>query len=363
MLKNNYLIDWLSFTIQTDINGVGKSAVQEFLKKMGLDKLPFLEKETGRHGYNRSMTIQNYINIYYNELKFNEFDEDNADKLDRIVKMGVHFEFSGQGCRILEQEKNWLDWFEILDNMAVRYSRLDIALDDFQGLLDFDVLEEKIKKGEVISLSRTRNIDSSLDFKKAEKLDNNGNSKGKTIYFGNRQSLMMIRFYDKKREQEEKKISCPYDFWQRYEIVLKREKATDFINKLKTGVDFAELYLKVLAGLIRFVDRGADKNKARWKTSEFWSDFIKGSEGVKLKSKNLDPSLDKTIKWIDESVMTSLQLLAEVAKLGDLDLLEILKNSKTREKSERQKSMLNEFDLLNEDQKQEIFNKIKDLAV
>ena len=247
--------------------------------------------------------------------------------------------------------------------MAVRYSRLDIALDDFQGLLDFDVLEEKIKKGEVISLSRTRNIDSSLDFKKAEKLDNNGNSKGKTIYFGNRQSLMMIRFYDKKREQEEKKISCPYSFWQRYEIVLKREKATDFINKLKTGVDFAELYLKVLAGLIRFVDRGADKNKARWKTSEFWSDFIKGSEGVKLKSKNLDPSLDKTIKWIDESVMTSLQLLAEVAKLGDLDLLEILKNSKTREKSDRQKSMLNEFDLLNEDQKQEIFNKIKDLAV
>lgn len=363
MIENNYLIDWLSFTIQLDINGIGKSAVKGFLEKMGLDNLPFLEKETGRHGYNRSMSIQNYINIYYNEVKFNEFDEDNIDKLDRIVKMGVHFEFSGQGCRILEQEKNWLDWFEILDNMAVRYSRLDIALDDFQGLLDFDVLEEKIKKGEVISLSRTRNIDSSLDFKKAEKLDNNGNSKGKTIYFGNRQSLMMIRFYDKKREQEEKKISCPYSFWQRYEIVLKREKATDFINKLKSGVDFAELYLKVLAGLIRFVDRGADKNKARWKTSEFWSDFIKGSEGVKLKSKNLDPSLDKTIKWIDESVMTSLQLLAEVAKLGDLDLLEILKNSKTREKSERQKSMLNEFDLLNEDQKQEIFNKIKDLAV
>lgn len=363
MIENNYLIDWLSFTIQSDINGIGRSAVKGFLEKMGLDNLPFLEKETGRHGYNRSMSIQNYINIYYNELKFNEFDEDNIDKLDRIVKMGVHFEFSGQGCRILEQEKNWLDWFEILDNMAVRYSRLDIALDDFQGLLDFDVLEEKIKKGEVISLSRTRNIDSSLDFKKAEKLDNNGNSKGKTIYFGNRQSLMMIRFYDKKREQEEKKISCPYDFWQRYEIVLKREKATDFINKLKTGVDFAELYLKVLAGLIRFVDRGEDKNKARWKTSEFWNNFIKGSEGVRLESKNLDPSLDKTIKWIDESVLTSLQLLAEVAKLGDLDLLEILKNSRTREKSERQKSMLNEFDLLNEDQKQEIFNKIKDLAV
>ena len=143
MIENSYLIDWLSFTIQSDINGVGKSAVKQFLKKMDLDNLPFLEKETGRHGYNRSMSIQNYINIYYNEVKFNEFDEDNADKLDRIIKMGVHFEFSGQGCRILEQEKNWLDWFKILDDMNVRYSRLDIALDDFQGLLDFDVMEEK----------------------------------------------------------------------------------------------------------------------------------------------------------------------------------------------------------------------------
>lgn len=363
MVDNNYLIDWLSFTIQTDINGIGKSAVKGFLEKMGLDNLPFLEKETGRHGYNRSLTIQNYINVYYNEVKFNQFDKENTGKLDRIISMGVHFEFSGKGCRILEKEKNWLEWFKIFDTMNVRYSRLDIALDDFHGLLDFDQMEEKIKKGEVISLSRTRNIDSSLDFKKAEKLDNNGNSKGKTIYFGNRQSLMMIRFYDKKREQEEKKISCPYDFWQRYEIVLKREKATDFINKLEKGADFAKLYLEVLAGLIRFVDRGPDKNKARWKTSEFWSNFIKSSEGVRLERKNLDPSIDKTIKWIDESVLTSLQLLAEVAKLGDLDLLEILKNSRVREKSDRQKSMLNEFDLLNEEQKQEIFNKIKDLAV
>jgi len=148
MIENNYLIDWLSFTIQSDINGIGKSAVKGFLERMGLDNLPFLEKETGRHGYNRSMSIQNYINIYYNEVKFNEFDEDNAEKLDRIIKMGIHFEFSGQGCRILEQEKSWLDWFKILDDLKVRYSRLDIALDDFQGLLDFDVMEEKIKKGE-----------------------------------------------------------------------------------------------------------------------------------------------------------------------------------------------------------------------
>lgn len=361
--ENSYLIDWLSFTIQTDIHGVGKKAVREFLEQMDLDTLPFAENETGRHGYNRSLSLQNYINVYYNEVKFNEYDANNADKLDRIIKMGVHFEFTGQGCRILEQDRDWSDWFSLLNDLNARYSRIDIALDDFIGLLDFDLMEEKIKKGEVISLSRTRNIEASLDFKKAEKLDNNGKSKGKTIYFGNKNSLMMIRFYDKKREQQAKKIFCPFEFWQRYEIVLKREKAIDFVEKLRSGENFSDLYLKVMSGLIRFVEPSDDKNKARWKTSPFWDDFIKGSEPIKLERKNLDPSILKTISWVDQSVIGSLQLLVEIAKMGDFDLLELLKNSQSREKSDRQKTILGEFDLLSEEQKQEIFSKIKELAI
>lgn len=361
--ENSYLIDWLSFTIQTDINGVGKKAVREFLEQMNLSDLPFAENETGRHGYNRSLSLQNYINVYYNEVKFNEYDDNNADKLDRIIKMGVHFEFTGQGCRILEQDRDWFDYFNLLNDLNARYSRIDIALDDFIGLLDFDLMEDKIKKGEVISLSRTRNIEASLDFKKAEKLDNNGKSKGKTIYFGNKNSLMMIRFYDKKREQQAKKIFCPFEFWQRYEIVLKREKAIDFVEKLRSGENFSDLYLKVMSGLIRFVEPSDDKNKARWKTSPFWDDFIKGSKPIKLKRKNLDPSILKTISWVDQSVIGSLQLLVEIAKMGDFDLLELLKNSQSREKSDRQKTILGEFDLLSEEQKQEIFSKIKELAI
>ena len=361
--ENSYLIDWLSFTIQTDIDGVGKKAVREFLEQMNLDTLPFAENETGRHGYNRSLSLQNYINVYYNEVKFNEYDENNADKLDRIIKMGVHFEFTGQGCRILEQDRDWSDWFNLLNGLNARYSRIDIALDDFIGLLDFDLMEDKIKKGEVISLSRTRNIEASLDFKKAEKLDNNGKSKGKTIYFGNKNSLMMIRFYDKKREQQAKKIFCPFEFWQRYEIVLKREKAIDFVEKLRSGENFSDLYLKVMSGLIRFVEPSDDKNKATSKTSPFWDDFIKGSEPIKLERKNLDPSILKTISWVDQSVIGSLQLLVEIAKMGDFDLLELLKNSQSRERSDRQKTILGEFDLLSEEQKQEIFNKIKELAI
>ena len=39
--ENSYLIDWLSFTIQTDINGVGKKAVREFLEQMNFKRFAF----------------------------------------------------------------------------------------------------------------------------------------------------------------------------------------------------------------------------------------------------------------------------------------------------------------------------------
>ena len=118
-----------------------------------------------------------------------------------------------------------------------------------------------------------------------------------------------------------------------------------------------------MSGLMRFIEPSDDKNTARWKTSPFWDDFIKGSEPIKLERKNLDPSILKTISWVDQSVIGSLQLLVEIAKMGDFDLLELLKNSQSREKSDRQKTILGEFNLLSEEQKQEIFSKIKELAI
>ena len=72
----------------------------------------------------------------------------------------------------------------------------DVALDDFNEFLDFSIIENKIKNGEVISLTRTRKVDERYEFLNREDFDNRGASKGKTLYFGNRGSEFLLRLYD-----------------------------------------------------------------------------------------------------------------------------------------------------------------------
>lgn len=148
---------------------------------------------------------------------------------------------------------------------------------------------------------------------------------------------------------------------QRYEIVLREENAEDFISRFCEGEKFDSLYLGVLSGAIRFVEQGTDTNKARWQSSPFWLEFLKGIESIKLKSHEVTTELGKTIDWIDISVLRSLKLLSKVAKKGDIDLYQIIENS-NKGISERHKMLFNSFDLLTEE-KNDIFDKIKAIGL
>lgn len=362
MMENFYLIDWLSFTIPVqDLTDLRPSNVRAFLRSLGL-AYEFEEREQGRYGYNRSLNFLESINVLYND--FYSIDTSNEKRVIQAMNMGIHIEFSGQGCRYLESSigEDWRGFFALINSLGVKYSRLDIALDDYKQMLKFNQIEDKVRDGEVISLSRKRDITETVEVSKQEKFDNKGRSKGKTIYFGTRSSSIYIRFYDKKKEQENKGIEVKAKSWQRYEIVLRKEKAEDFISRFCEGETFDSLYLGVLSGAIRFVEQGTDTNKARWQSSPFWLEFLKGIESIKLKSHEVTPEIGKTIDWIDVSVLRSLKLLSKVAKEGDIDLYQIIENS-NKEISERHKMLFNSFDLLTEEEKNDIFDKIKAIGL
>ena len=70
--------------------------------------------------------------------------------------MGVHVEMLVKVADISRKFAVVIgfSFFTMLNGLDVRYSRLDIALDDYEGMLDFKAIERKVKAGEVISLSR-----------------------------------------------------------------------------------------------------------------------------------------------------------------------------------------------------------------
>lgn len=351
-MENSYLIDWLSFTVPVaDVRDLSANVVRRYVTEvLGLN-FTFEERHKGRYGYTRSLVFSDCISVLY--CDFNDVRFLGTKRIDQAADMGIHIEMTGQGCRHFEEvcSSDWVQFFTLLNGLDVRYSRLDIALDDYEGMLDFGMIEHKVKAGEVISLSRKRDITESVEVSQQEKFDNNGHSKGKTIYFGTRSSSIYIRFYDKKKEQEGKGKEVEADLWQRYEIVLKKEKAEDFISRYRSGEQFEKLYLGVLSGAIRFVDRGEDTNKARWDVSRFWQEFLKDAEVIKLQSHKVTPGIDKTIDWIESSVLGSIKLLDMVANELDMDLYEILEKA-PKSISERHEGILNEFKVLSKEQKE-----------
>ena len=250
---------------------------------------------------------------------------------------------------------NMREYILFLKEYGVNFSRIDVAYDDYNHLLDFDVIESKMRNDQVVT--RLRNKQQVEGYSKIENLSSS-NSKGVTYYFGNRSSEAFVRFYDKKIEQISKgnPVSDDIETWQRYEVVLKREKANDFVNKYEACEDLSRLYMQIIGGLIRFID-DTDVNKARCKTSLFWEQFTSNETPVKLASKEMDSDLSTVIEWFDKAVANSLIVLLAIAESEGIDFVSELANS-GRQLSAKQQNLLNEFMLSDSEYREKIVSEM-----
>lgn len=355
-MENSYCIDWLSFTIKIqNEKQLRENFIQDIFKNLLLDdlNLDFEEKIYGRYNYNSCYSFNNMINIYFNKV-YNKSD------VDYLVKQGVHIEFSGSGCRLIETTfKSWQQYFNlILKNYEVNFSRIDIAMDDFNKLLNFNTIEKKIKKGEIISKTKKRGIIG--DINKIESLDNKGQQKSRTFYFGSRKSNLFIRFYDKKLEVLSKNKSCDFETWQRYEIVLKKEKALSFVDNFKNNGNLGEIYKSIINNLIKFVDPQGE-NKSRWPVSKFWVKFLDNAGSIELAAKKINTDIEKTVDWIDKSVVSSILFLNEILETENKNIFDVLQKSE-RDKKIKHSQSFQIFQKLEREQKEELIKKIENIA-
>ena len=332
-LENHYIIDWLSFTCR-----MGNPF--EVIELAGLGKLNFTESDRGRYGYDNAYTLDGIINVFYSSKRSD---------------MGVHVELTGQGVRkyetIMEVDKvTWRQVFEHLRTFAT-FSRIDLALDEYEGLVGFADIIKKIEQGEHVGRCRS--------FKVISGRGSNGEHTGTTIYMGSNKSDLMLRVYEKNYERQAKGYEIDVPIWNRWELVLKHEKANDFVTRyLDGGHSFGSLFGGILADLIRFVEPGEDTNKSRWQTSTWWSDFLAEAEPIQLKGKEYQPSLAKTLNWLENSTVTAIKGLSAIAEKENIDFLQILANSGSYNQ-ERLEKMTKEFEGLSSFEQNKFLNLIK----
>ena len=254
--SNKILIDWLSFTI-SNID------IENLMELFGFDELVFSDLK-GNRGYAHKYFCDG-VNINYGKTS-----DDMAD---------FWVEMSGQGCRVFESygHSDWIYLFSnLLENDTINITRLDVAYDDFNELINLHEIVADTLAHNYVSKAGDRSWKVELS------------GEGTCVTIGKCKSNTMIRIYDKAAERH---AEAEFDHWVRCEEQLRYQNAMQFCKLLckhqivMPGEDFAgisveglnidKLFFGVLNNYLRFIDVNAndDSNKWRKPCSEHWAKF------------------------------------------------------------------------------------------
>jgi phage replication initiation protein len=261
-IASRFLYDALSFTSKNPSHDLGF-----VIDLLGLHSVSFTHIH-GAKGYEER--------DYFDGININ-YGSDDPDKF-------LWVELSGQGCRAFETYGNGdyetlFDW--ILNTDGVQITRLDIAFDDREGLLQLSNVVDGL-----------RNYDYVSPFKKWEVSDDSDG--GCTIYIGSKKSDFFFRIYDKAIERGYLDRSCGP--WVRIEAQLRHDRADAWLIGGHTPFDLIGL----LSGYIRFIDPDrTDTNKRRAQNAPWWNDFVATATKIKLFSKpGVEYNIDNLTRFV-----------------------------------------------------------------
>lgn len=242
---------------------------------------------------------------------------------DGMKGMGIHVVISGKGCRYLEQEGIVQDWLTFLLDLKLQYqakfARLDIAVDETEGYLDFDLMLAKLKNGNYTSLWRKWAYIEDSDM-------------GRCLRIGSRGGRTFLRIYNKAAQ-----MKMEDKHWIRVELELRKDDTICGFLQLWKEHGLNEAYKGILKQYFNFRDKNdGDSNRRRWNISSFWTTFLGEVHALSLCFKKPLSSLLKSLQWLDKQCAVVMSLLMEYFQ-GDLawffDLIE--KGNKRQKKYHR----------------------------
>lgn len=280
------LVDWVSVRIR------GLQKTDDIFSILGVEKHDFFELEIGKYGYKKGYR-SGHIAVYYMGSK----------------EMGIYLEMSGQGCRQYESVspyKNsplgtWPHLFSLFKSLDVNFTRLDLAIDDFSGILTTKkVWKHHESKAITSQFRKTRRMTEQTikDFKQT----------GDTIYFGSTQSDVQVRFYDKKLERENNDKDVIVEQWCRVEFQLRDVHANMAAVHILTR-PVGEMIRGYLNTYIQFRTFKGDSRPYRRPFARWYVDFLNGVETLSLSAEAKDYTIERVKSWVEKSVTPSLAML------------------------------------------------------
>lgn len=232
----------------------------------------------------------------------------------------IWLELTGQGCRAFETygTGDYESLFQLVqDNPGnMKITRLDVAFDDHNGVLDIERIRQDTRNGNFVSYFKKWKIEEGSD--------------GICIYHGSNKSEILIRIYDKAAE----KGYTDGRHWVRVEVQLRRDRAIQFIV-----ADGSLMYRfgAVLANYLRFVTPNElDSNVRRWETADYWNKLIDNAIPLSLYVKpgteyNMVSMTNYVFKQGGNAIDATIQILGVDGFLDELHSRETRPNPKYTE--------------------------------
>lgn len=292
LARGTRILDYLSFTV------FDCTTVEDVLLRLGVDCRAL---EYGRYRYRRSYVSEiPGISVYYDGV---------------TDGMGIHVQISGQGLRWLESMPSfvcWSEWISEWFDLAPKFARIDIAVDDLSGALKFDQVYRHVTGHAIATRAQTHQL--------VQKHGRDGVSS--TLYLGSRQSESMLRVYDKGMERGGSS-------YLRFEFEFKHGRA-DMVARLLVAEGW-DAVVGHCRTVVDFKDLGhVVKNVTDRRVADWWLSLLESSRYVLNKTAVAVESVARLYGWLRRQVAQSVAVLFELDG-GCIDcVLELAKEGRHR---------------------------------
>lgn len=302
--NNVFLIDWLTFVAHGD-----SLEYIKWLLGLDSDEIPWEVTEKFRNGY-PMQCYWNGVTISYGADDERFYKDPSKVRTD----MGICVNLSGTGCRTFESYGHG-DWFRLLgylfrDTEVIaqnemkfkRYNitRLDLAYDDHNGLLDINLVEQDVRERNYISKAKYAEVIWSDD--------QNDDIQGMTIQIGSDKSDVKIRIYNKAAERGFKDRH-----WVRCELQLRNERAFVAASELVKYRHIGRTSSGILRNYVTFREPTEDTNRSRWPITDYWDRVLLDMEKISLWISPGEPyNFAKTEHWLCKQYGPAIVVLSQL---------------------------------------------------
>ena len=331
-------VDWLSWTVLT------VSDPLDVIHMMGYVTDDFQNLEHGRYGYAAQFRHHSLpVSVLYNGGP----------------DMGIHVDVSGSAIQDVLQhyqlshsvstpfgtvayelkDVNHTVLSDFLNEIfsSGHLTRLDLAVDDFgANYYSLDELHDIFYHDNFVSKFRK--------WKYHAEYEKGNVNLGSTIYLGSRKSDVMLRIYDKQKEQNQKRKNTNEplleSLWVRWEFELKGDRAAAASQLLVHGQSVSDVCIGIMSNYLRIIERD-NARKDRCSTAEIWQRFIDGIRGVSLYFAPAAKSIARIKNWLRKQVAPSLAVVVQ-SDGGCIDFLHELISSGVQRLTNQQLQLIYE---------------------